>query len=232
MSLVGPRPMLPGQTALYPGRAYYALRPGADRLLADLAPQRDLLRRARRLRHRLRQPDVAADRPAGAARHRPGGAARHRLLRRRAGRRLQVYAIAASGPGREALCSRARRGPRARPASHPRDPECPMRPRPVPGPAGRAFPGSVRRRRRVRLPPPPLRGEPAARRPAGARRLRHPGRSAPRRTTSGRWRCSPRATRRGRCSSSATSSGSTRRMPRRGSPMPGCCATAARPARR
>jgi lipopolysaccharide/colanic/teichoic acid biosynthesis glycosyltransferase len=28
MSLVGPRPMLPGQTALYPGRAYYALRPG------------------------------------------------------------------------------------------------------------------------------------------------------------------------------------------------------------
>ena len=28
MSLVGPRPMLPGQTRLYPGRAYYALRPG------------------------------------------------------------------------------------------------------------------------------------------------------------------------------------------------------------
>jgi exopolysaccharide production protein ExoY len=28
MSLVGPRPMLPGQTALYPGRAYYAMRPG------------------------------------------------------------------------------------------------------------------------------------------------------------------------------------------------------------
>ena len=28
MSLVGPRPMLPGQTALYPGHAYYALRPG------------------------------------------------------------------------------------------------------------------------------------------------------------------------------------------------------------
>jgi exopolysaccharide production protein ExoY len=28
MSLVGPRPMLPRQTALYPGRAYYALRPG------------------------------------------------------------------------------------------------------------------------------------------------------------------------------------------------------------
>lgn len=28
MSLVGPRPMLPDQTALYPGRAYYTLRPG------------------------------------------------------------------------------------------------------------------------------------------------------------------------------------------------------------
>lgn len=28
MSLVGPRPMLPGQAPLYPGRAYYRLRPG------------------------------------------------------------------------------------------------------------------------------------------------------------------------------------------------------------
>ena len=28
MSLVGPRPMLPEQQALYPGRAYYELRPG------------------------------------------------------------------------------------------------------------------------------------------------------------------------------------------------------------
>jgi lipopolysaccharide/colanic/teichoic acid biosynthesis glycosyltransferase len=28
MSLVGPRPMMPGQQALYPGLAYYALRPG------------------------------------------------------------------------------------------------------------------------------------------------------------------------------------------------------------
>ena len=28
MSLVGPRPMMPGQQALYPGTAYYALRPG------------------------------------------------------------------------------------------------------------------------------------------------------------------------------------------------------------
>lgn len=28
MSLVGPRPMLPEQVSLYPGRAYYALRPG------------------------------------------------------------------------------------------------------------------------------------------------------------------------------------------------------------
>lgn len=28
MSLVGPRPMMPSQTALYPGRDYYALRPG------------------------------------------------------------------------------------------------------------------------------------------------------------------------------------------------------------
>jgi lipopolysaccharide/colanic/teichoic acid biosynthesis glycosyltransferase len=28
MSLVGPRPMMPSQTALYPGTAYYALRPG------------------------------------------------------------------------------------------------------------------------------------------------------------------------------------------------------------
>jgi lipopolysaccharide/colanic/teichoic acid biosynthesis glycosyltransferase len=28
MSLVGPRPMMPDQRALYPGRAYYDLRPG------------------------------------------------------------------------------------------------------------------------------------------------------------------------------------------------------------
>ncbi len=28
MSLVGPRPMMPGQAPLYPGRAYYRLRPG------------------------------------------------------------------------------------------------------------------------------------------------------------------------------------------------------------
>ncbi len=28
MSLVGPRPMMPNQRGLYPGRAYYALRPG------------------------------------------------------------------------------------------------------------------------------------------------------------------------------------------------------------
>jgi lipopolysaccharide/colanic/teichoic acid biosynthesis glycosyltransferase len=28
MSLVGPRPMMPAQTPLYPGRAYYSLRPG------------------------------------------------------------------------------------------------------------------------------------------------------------------------------------------------------------
>jgi exopolysaccharide production protein ExoY len=28
MSLVGPRPMMPDQATLYPGRAYYALRPG------------------------------------------------------------------------------------------------------------------------------------------------------------------------------------------------------------
>lgn len=28
MALVGPRPMMPGQRAIYPGQAYYALRPG------------------------------------------------------------------------------------------------------------------------------------------------------------------------------------------------------------
>ena len=28
MSLVGPRPMMPSQRSLYPGRAYFALRPG------------------------------------------------------------------------------------------------------------------------------------------------------------------------------------------------------------
>ena len=28
MSLVGPRPMMPSQQALYPGWAYYSLRPG------------------------------------------------------------------------------------------------------------------------------------------------------------------------------------------------------------
>ena len=28
MSLIGPRPMMPEQQSLYPGRAYYKLRPG------------------------------------------------------------------------------------------------------------------------------------------------------------------------------------------------------------
>lgn len=32
MSLIGPRPMMPSQVRLYPGRAYYALRPGISGL--------------------------------------------------------------------------------------------------------------------------------------------------------------------------------------------------------
>jgi lipopolysaccharide/colanic/teichoic acid biosynthesis glycosyltransferase len=57
MSLVGPRPMMPQQQALYPGRAYFALRPGitgpwqvskrnestfAERAVFDEAYQRNL----------------------------------------------------------------------------------------------------------------------------------------------------------------------------------------------
>lgn len=57
MSLVGPRPMMPSQQALYPGQDYYALRPGitgswqvsernkstfADRALFDTAYNREL----------------------------------------------------------------------------------------------------------------------------------------------------------------------------------------------
>jgi lipopolysaccharide/colanic/teichoic acid biosynthesis glycosyltransferase len=57
MSLVGPRPMMPSQQALYPGQAYYRLRPGitgpwqvssrnattfADRARFDAAYERDL----------------------------------------------------------------------------------------------------------------------------------------------------------------------------------------------
>jgi lipopolysaccharide/colanic/teichoic acid biosynthesis glycosyltransferase len=30
MSLIGPRPMMPGQRVIYPGRAYFALRPGVS----------------------------------------------------------------------------------------------------------------------------------------------------------------------------------------------------------
>ena len=30
MSLIGPRPMMPDQRVIYPGRAYYALRPGVS----------------------------------------------------------------------------------------------------------------------------------------------------------------------------------------------------------
>ena len=232
MSLVGPRPMLPGQTSALSGAGLLRAPARPDRLLADLAPQRDLLRRPRRLRHRLRRPDVAADRPPGAARHRPGGAARHRLLRpRRAGRRLQVYAIAASGPGREALCSRAPRGPRARP----RPPLATRVPdaRPFPAPPAELSPGSVRRRRQgaASVPAPPGRAccwppcwrwPPATPRPSG-----------PRRTTSGRWRCSPTATT-ARARARVPQRLPARRRPCRGAARlsPGCCATAARPARR
>ena len=52
MSLVGPRPMMPGQAGLYPGRAYYGLRPGLTGFWQISRPQRDHLRRPRRLRHR------------------------------------------------------------------------------------------------------------------------------------------------------------------------------------
>jgi lipopolysaccharide/colanic/teichoic acid biosynthesis glycosyltransferase len=44
MSLIGPRPMMPCQQALYPGHAYYRLRPGmtgswqvSERHLSDFA---------------------------------------------------------------------------------------------------------------------------------------------------------------------------------------------------
>ncbi len=61
MSLVGPRPMMPCQRPMYPGVAYYGLRPGMtlwasagnDRDLADLGPQRERLCPARRFRHGL-----------------------------------------------------------------------------------------------------------------------------------------------------------------------------------
>ena len=39
MSLVGPRPMMDGQQVLYPGTAYYALRPGITGVLAGQRPQ-------------------------------------------------------------------------------------------------------------------------------------------------------------------------------------------------
>ena len=80
MSLVGPRPMLPSQARLYPGRAYYRLRPGPDRLLADQRPQPDLLRRPRRLRHPVCPAAVVPDRPVRAGGDRLGGDPRHRLL--------------------------------------------------------------------------------------------------------------------------------------------------------
>ena len=190
MSLVGPRPMLPTRPgSIRGGPTMPAAR--ADRLLADLRPQRDLLRRARRLRHRLCPAAVAPDRPPGARGHRLGGGARHRLLsppgfgpiggtpasRRRDRGVLRGMAFSMRLPNGR------RRRPQRRPGAAVA-PRC----------FRRAF-GPLLRRRRWRSPPAT------------------PPRSAPRRTTSGRRRCSPRATPSGRWSSSATSSAWTASTP-------------------
>ena len=91
MSLVGPRPMMPEQRALYPGPGLLRHAPRPDRPLAGQRPQHHLLRRPRRVRRRLRPPHVARHRPRHPLAHGLGGAARHRLLSR---------AHAAQGPVR------------------------------------------------------------------------------------------------------------------------------------
>ena len=185
MSLVGPRPMMPDQAALYPGPGLLRAAPRPDRLLADLRPQRDLLRRPRRLRHRLRPAAVVPDRPRRAGRDGPGGAARHRLLRRRAPRHRRQgadYQFTQGGfspPPRRLCCARARGRPVGVPAVT-WSTRCPRFPGlgPILLLAALALAGLRHRR--------------------GARRGALPARH---------WRCSPPATRTGPWSSSATSSG-------------------------
>ena len=84
MSLVGPRPMMPEQRALYPGRAYYSMRPGltgpwqvSDRNETSFAGRAEFdAAYARRMSLRTDLVILLPD-------DRLGGAARHRLLRPR-----------------------------------------------------------------------------------------------------------------------------------------------------
>ena len=80
MSLVGPRPMMPEQQGLYPGRGLFPAAPRHHRPLAGLRAQPHQLCRARRVRHALRRNLKLSHRswhfhPDGA-----GGAEGHRLL--------------------------------------------------------------------------------------------------------------------------------------------------------
>ena len=124
MSLVGPRPMMPDQRALYPGRAYYALRPGIT------GPWQVSERNATSFADRARFDDKYHDRDLSLATDvrllRPTvkrGAARHRLLtppRRspghlpRSGRtpRARSLPLPAAGPDAEGI--RGGPGPRYR----------------------------------------------------------------------------------------------------------------------
>ena len=81
MSLVGPRPIMPEQRALYRGRAYFQLRPGITGFW-QIGDRNDTAFWPGLLRHALCARPVAddgCDRPAA---HDPRGAARNRLLSR------------------------------------------------------------------------------------------------------------------------------------------------------
>ena len=80
MSLVGPRPMMPQQAELYPGRDYYRLRPGLTGLwqISDRNATSFAARAAYDAEY-SRQMSLAHRHP-GALRDRLGGAPRHRLL--------------------------------------------------------------------------------------------------------------------------------------------------------
>ncbi len=77
MSLVGPRPMMPDQAPLYPGEAYYALRPGITGLWQVSERNATAFAPTARITIRAMQGTCLGHRSADSGRNRPRRAAQH-----------------------------------------------------------------------------------------------------------------------------------------------------------